>query len=30
MSIGHHIISRAIEIGMTHAVREMIDALHAV
>jgi pyridoxine 5-phosphate synthase len=30
LSIGHHIISRAIEIGMTRAVREMIDALRAV
>lgn len=29
MSIGHHIISRAIEIGMSHAVREMIEALRA-
>lgn len=29
MSIGHHIISRAIEIGMPHAVREMIEALRA-
>jgi pyridoxine 5-phosphate synthase len=29
MSIGHHIISRAIEIGMTRAVREMIEALHS-
>jgi pyridoxine 5-phosphate synthase len=29
MSIGHHIISRAIEIGMTRAVREMIEALTA-
>jgi pyridoxine 5-phosphate synthase len=27
MSIGHHIIARAIEIGMTRAVREMIEAL---
>ena len=30
MSIGHHIVSRAIEIGMTRAVREMIEALHSV
>jgi len=30
LSIGHHIISRAIEIGMPHAVREMIGALRAV
>ncbi|HTK70143.1 MAG TPA: pyridoxine 5'-phosphate synthase [Candidatus Eisenbacteria bacterium] len=30
LSIGHHIISSAIEIGMTRAVREMIDALRAV
>jgi pyridoxine 5'-phosphate synthase PdxJ len=27
MSIGHHIVARAIEIGMTRAVREMIEAL---
>jgi pyridoxine 5-phosphate synthase len=27
MSIGHHIISRAVEIGMTRAVREMLAAL---
>ncbi|HEX3112281.1 MAG TPA: pyridoxine 5'-phosphate synthase, partial [Candidatus Eisenbacteria bacterium] len=30
MSIGHHIMSRAIEIGMTRAVHEMIEALHSV
>jgi pyridoxine 5-phosphate synthase len=29
MSIGHHIVSRAIDIGMTRAVREMIEALHS-
>ena len=29
MSIGHHIVSRAVEIGMAHAVREMIEALTA-
>ena len=29
MSIGHHIIARAVEIGMTLAVREMIEALAA-
>jgi pyridoxine 5-phosphate synthase len=29
MSIGHHIMSRAIEIGMTRAVREMIEALQS-
>ena len=29
MSIGHHIMSRAIEIGMTRAVHEMIEALRS-